>query len=78
MWYGVRVQLGVRARCIWGCSGFDGCVFLSLSPWGDSGSTTILSWDGLEVFVLFSSSGRSGLGLFGPLGGRSGLGNGLG
>ena len=54
------------------------CVLFSLSPWGDSGPTARLSWHGLEMFILFSFSGRSGLGLFGLLWGRSGLVNGLG
>ena len=69
-WFDVRVCLGVGVWCLWGCSGFDGCVLLGLSPWGDSGSMARSSWDILEVFVLFFSSGRSGLGLFGLLGVR--------
>ena len=66
--FGARVWIGVDFWCLWGRSSFDGCVLLSLSPWGYSGSMTRSSWDGLEVFVLFSSSGWSVLGLFEPLG----------
>ena len=53
LWFVVGVWLGVRVWCLWGRSGFGGFVLLSMSLWGNSGLTTRLSWDGLEVFVLF-------------------------
>ena len=65
-------------RCLWGRSGFGGCILLSLSTWGDSGLTTRSSWDGLNVLAFFLSLGQYEIGLFGLLGIRSGLGNGLG
>ena len=47
-WLGIGVRIGVGVWYLWLHSAFDGCILISLSPWGDSGSMMRLSWYGFE------------------------------